>query len=357
MPGRDHSRYFDNAATTRVDADVVAAMLPFWAEEYGNAHSIHQWGTAARYAVETARESIAVLLEADDPAQIVFTSGATEACNMALKIAPGPLWITPCEHSAVREPALQMGAHVIPLQDRRLSGFPAAASVCIVKVCSEIGGVVDPLQREARFRFSDLTQAIGKTPVSVAGLDAAALSAHKFHGPTGVGVLFVRDTTSLSQAALVLGGNHESGARAGTLNVPGIVGMAKALELAVARVEQDHAHAKNLRNTVLDGLTGVTGFWINEAPEQLPHILSLTFEGIVAQSLVVELDIAGYAVSSGPACTASNPKPSSTLMAFGLNESQSLSTLRVSFGRDNTVEAASGLAAKLVQTVNRLRNA
>ena len=354
MPVVDHSRYFDNAATTRVDPEVVQAMLPYFTEEYGNAHSIHQWGARAMHAVDQARQTIAGLLGADDPSQIVFTSGATEACNMALLLAPSEVWISPCEHSAVREPALQSGAKLIPVQDMRLGGFPAEASVFIMKVCNEVGGLVDPLQGKAKFRFSDLTQAVGKTPTTVAGLDAAAWSAHKFHGPKGIGGIFVREPVT---GGLIRGGTQERGARAGTLNVPGIVGMATAMSLAVSRIDEEHHHAKEMRETVLDGIACLDRVIRTEAPTQLPHILSLTIEGLAAQTVVVELDVAGYAVSAGPACSAANPKPSATLMALGLNEQQSLSTVRVSFGRDNTKESAAGLAAKLVEIVTRLRNA
>ncbi len=352
----DASRYFDNAATTSVDPEVFDAMRPYFCEQFGNPHSIHGFGVRAHVAVEKARATLAGCLGASDPSQIVFTSGATESCNLALRMAKSEIWITPCEHSAVREPGLAAGAKLIPAHDGQLGDFPAGSSVYIIKVCNETGGVTDPLRGDAAYRFSDYTQAVGKIPLDMSGLDSAACSAHKFHGPKGVGLLYVANPDEIDPSrALIRGGTHEHGARAGTLNVPGIVGMAKAMELAVARREETWAHAAAVRAVVLEGLEGLDEYWTNDTENQIPHILSCSFHGLAAQALVIELDMAGYATSAGPACSAANPKPSEALISMGLNPADALSTLRISFGPENTLESAAGLSKSLRRAVEAIR--
>ena len=314
-------------------------MLPWLGNHFGNPHSQHSWGQHAHHAVEQARAKIAELLQIEDPSQITFTSGATEACNTIVTLlSPETTEVSPWEHSAIRVPAKLKNIHLT--QNEKPNQ--------ILTACSNETGAIYTTNKNW---FCDATQAIGKIPFDLNQTEAAAFSAHKFHGPIGVGVLYLKDPTILQESnAHQVGGGQEHGRRAGTLNVPGIIGLAKALEIALEN--PTYSHALNLQNIIKEELTP---FQFNESPNQSPFILSVTVPGIAAQTLVLELDRAGFAISSGSACSSQSTEPSPVLKALGLTDSEAMSTFRISFSAQNTPESAKELAISIKSAINRLQ--
>lgn len=356
--------YFDHAATTRVAPEVFEAMRPWFTEFWGNAHSAHSMGMKAHDAVENARALIAELVGAEDPDQIIFTSGSTEACNVVLKAFSPEIWVSPFEHSAIRVPACRMGCPRIPNDGFVMTPPSDAKALAVMKVNNETGAVFSPRMVEGAFVFSDVTQAVGKIAIDSSEFDAAALSAHKFHGPQGVGALYMRDPSMIScEKALIEGGSHEHGLRGGTLNVPGIVGMGAAARLAMDTMDERFAHVSELRSVFIDEIekSGLTDYQFNfcdvpAAPmSQVPHVVSMTIFDLVAAVMLVELDSMGFGISSGPACSSKNPNPSPVLEAVGLDPLEAQATLRVSFGCDNTVDSTVALAREIVSQAGRLR--
>ncbi|HLK17109.1 MAG TPA: cysteine desulfurase family protein [Fimbriimonadaceae bacterium] len=348
-------RYFDNAATTPVDPRVREAMLPFLGEDFGNANSIHAWGRRAADAVETARGQVARALGAEDPSQIVFTSGATEGNNWVLtSFAHGT--VSPFEHSSVREAAAFLGFDVLPNEGLRL-GTPREAGgfISVMAVNNEIGSRFDfgGVRQSAKVLHSDITQAAAKYAVDLGPLDYATLSAHKFYGPKGVGALYARDAPL---PPMLHGGEHEHGQRSGTLNVPGIVGMGAAAAVAAERREIDAAHAARLGEIVLEEVRRVPHHRVNGGDDRAPHILSISFAGVLGEALVVEVDAAGYGISSGAACSSHSTEPSHVLRALRIPPEWMRGTIRISFGRFNTADAAYGLGAALRKAVTTLRS-
>jgi len=346
-------RYFDNAATTPIDPRVLREMIPYMEEEFGNASSIHGFGQRAKQAVEEARERVAGLLQAEDPTQLIFTGGATEANNWVIASFTGG-YVSPFEHSAVREPALARGYQLLQNEAEQIlppSGH--AELISVMRVNNEVGTVYDPkaFRAHADALHSDLTQAAGKLPIDVSELDYASLSAHKFYGPKGIGALFLRDALP----PFLAGGEQEMGARAGTLNVPGIVGMGVAAAIASDEVERDLAHASDLRQLMLDELRSVTDLRVNGGENVSPYVLSLSFYGIEGETLVIEADGAGYAISAGAACSSRSTEPSHVLTALGMDEPWLRGTVRISFGKFNTRDSASALAKILMQSTEKLR--
>jgi cysteine desulfurase len=342
-------RYFDHAATTPVAPEVLDAMLPWLREDFGNAHSLHHWGRKAEAAVEEARAQVAELVGADDPAEIVFTSGATEANNLVL-LNFSNLAISPFEHSAVREPALEAGAEIIANDGWDLTSPPSSAFVSVMAVNNETGAVLSV----PGTRHVDAVQAVGKIPWSVDDVDFASMSAHKIYGPKGVGALYIRGAMPLQP--LIVGGDQERGQRSGTLNVPGIVGFGAAAQIARERQSEDFAHAAELRQIVLDELESLSDWRTNDAPYQSPHILSLSFREVEGETLVIETDAAGFGISAGAACSSRSTEPSHVLTALGLTDEWRRGTIRISFGRSNTATSALALVSFLRQTVTRLRS-
>lgn len=356
----DRRRYFDNAATTPIDPAVRDAMLPYLNEAFGNANSLHGPGRRARAAVERAREQVMEAIGADWPEQIVFTSGATEANNWVLSNYPGG-WMSPFEHSAVREPGMRYDYQVLPNVGLELPDcVPDAPLVSIMWVSNEIGTTWAPIPiAGADAIHSDATQALGKVEVSIELVNFLSCSAHKIYGPKGVGALFMRDEY---ERPFMLGGEQERGLRAGTLNVAGIVGFGEAAMIAADRMHEDRQRAEGLRQIVLDGLGRVSDWKVNGLPGQesphvtsVPHILSLSFKGIEGETLVLEADAGGYAISSGAACSAGSTEPSHVLQALGMEEEWMRGTVRISFGRFNDAESAAGLAKTLATSVEKLR--
>jgi len=343
--------YFDNAATTQLHPEVRDAMLPWMGENFGNPSSLHGWGSAARDAVEQARAQIAELLGAEDPSQIIFTSGATESCNTMLKnLAKGCVQISPFEHSAIRVPAQERGYDFIENDGYVLK--PLTPDLVLTACDNETGAMF----RWDSTWYADITQVVGKMPFRITDTDMSAFSAHKFHGPMGVGGLFINEDYWLDEEnAFMVGGGQERGQRAGTLNVPGIIGMARALEIAVENQSANIEHATQLRRIVIEELQAISDITINNAPNQSPFILSTTIPGLVAQSLVIDMDRLGFAISSGAACSSQSTEPSPVLKALGMADAEALATIRASFAFYNTKDSAFELATQLKKAINQLR--
>lgn len=326
-------------------------MLPYFSERWGNASSLHAAGQQARAAVETAREQVASLIGAEDPEEIVFTAGATEANNWILRSNPEAL-ISPFEHSSLFETARALGNDILENEAFEVAIPVGAELVSLMKVNNEIGTIFQPEEIAGPAVHSDITQAVGKIPVSVSSLDFASFSAHKFYGPKGVGALYARG--GLFPTPLIYGGEQEHDNRAGTLNVAGIVGMGAAAELAKQRLQEDYAHGQGVRQAVLENLQ--VDHCVNGGMSVSPYILSVSFPGIEGETLVLEMDRLGFAISSGAACSAGSVEPSHVLTALGIEPEWLRGTVRISFGRSNTLEAARELGRELTNTVMQLRN-
>jgi cysteine desulfurase len=376
--------YLDHSATTPVDRRVVDAMLPYWTESYGNPSSLYGLGRRAAAALEDARGRIARVLNCQ-PAEIVFTGCGSESDNLALRgvafaaAAKGKRHIitTPIEHHAVLHTAADLAEHFdfevtyVPVDRCGLvdpAGVAAAirpdtALISVMYANNEVG-TIEPLAEigaMARQRgiplHTDAVQAGGQLPLDVQALnvDLLALSAHKFYGPKGVGLLYVRRGTRLLPTQT--GGSQERGRRAGTENVPYIVGMAQALELAQAEREAEGARLRLLRDRLVTSLLArIPDAELTGHPSQrLPGHASLVIRGVEAQSILIALDLAGVAASSGSACASGAPTPSHVLTAMGFDPIEALGALRLTLGRENTEVDVDYVAVKLPEIVARLR--
>lgn len=371
--------YLDNNATTPLLPEVFEAMRPYFGEHFGNASSIHQHGQETRAAVERARDSVAALLGCR-PAEIVFTSGGTEADNLALAglTSPGDHVISSAvEHHAVLHASKHLeeigcevtylgvdGQGLVDPQDVRRALRPNTKLISIMMANNETG-VLQPVEKigqiaaEAGIYFhTDAVQAAGKVPFDVKriGCDALSISGHKMHAPQGVGALYVRRGTHLQP--LFYGGRHERSRRAGTENVPGIVGLGKAADLAMRAFERgDHQKMSDMRDRLQQGIiaqvedVGVNG---NDAP-RVPNTTNLYFDHIDGESMVISLDLKGLAVSTGAACSSGAIEPSHVLIAMGLRSDRARASLRFSLGKQNTAEDIEIALALVPETVARLR--
>lgn len=332
-------------------------MLPYFREAYGNGHSLHSLGAQAREAVERARAQVATLLGAEDPSQVIFTSGATEANNQVLHaFAGGGVAYSPFEHSSVLVPAQHWGGVPVPNDGWDLLP-PHDARLCsVMTVNNETGAMLSaPVLPHGTLVHRDITQQVGKLPLDLSGVAFASLSAHKLYGPKGVGALYC---ATGDIAPLLRGGPHEEGRRAGTLNVPAIVGFGEACRIALDIQDDDLQHAKHLRNIVLEEVAKLTD-WRENSPgpsRQSPYILSLSFLGVEAEPLLHELDARGFQVGSGAACSSGTTSASHVLTALGYPDAWIRGTLRVSFGRSNSEASARALGWTIVETVRSVRN-
>jgi cysteine desulfurase len=387
--------YLDNHATTRVDPRVVAAMLPYFSEHYGNAASVtHEFGKTAQAAVDSARETIARAIHAE-PREIIFTSGATESNNLALfgvaereRRRGKHIVSVLTEHKAVLDPLRRLERQgfeitLLPVasQDQPDAGAIDLAQLtaalredtCLVSVMlanNEIG-ILQPIAEIGQLcrargilLHCDATQAVGKMPVDVATLqvDLLSFSAHKMYGPKGIGALYVkRRSPQVRLEPRVWGGGHEQGLRSGTLNVPGIVGLATALELCLAELESERERLARLRWQLWTGLQqAVPNLQLN-GPEftaestrwRLPGNLNFRLGDIDGQTLL--LNLPELALSSGAACSSVTPEPSHVLRALGLSEDQCRSSLRFGLGRFTTSEEIEASVHILSETIFRLR--
>jgi cysteine desulfurase len=376
--------YLDNNATTRADPRVVEVMLPFFADDYGNAASRHHaFGRRAEAAVEEAREQVANLLGAT-PREVVFTSGATESNNLALKgVAArlrgrgGHLITAVTEHHAVLDVAKRLereGFRVTYLPvDRHGRVSPEQVEEAITETTflvslmaanneigtlhpvAEIGAVC---KRRGVLFHTDAAQYAGKLPLDVEAMnvDLLSLSGHKMYGPKGVGALYVRRRSPTVRLEPQLdGGGQERGVRSGTLNVPGIVGLGKACELCQAEMPAEADRLTALRERLREGIMGsLAGVTLNGHPtERLPGNLNLSFAWVRGEALLMGLR--GVAVSSGSACTSANPEPSYVLRAVGVDDELAHASLRFSAGRFNTAEEIDSVIAEVCRVVRQLR--
>jgi cysteine desulfurase len=376
--------YLDHNATTPCDPRVVEAMLPYFSEHFGNAASRHHsFGWRAEEAVEYAREQVAKLIGAE-PKEIVFTSGATEADNVAIKgvyemYASKGNHIITCsiEHKAVLDSCKHLekqGAEItylpvqpngsIDVEELEAAIRPGTILISIMYANNEIGTImpVKAISEVARKHgvlfFTDATQAVGKIPVDVNkdGIDLLALTAHKMYGPKGVGALYVRRRDPRVRiTAQMDGGGHERGMRSGTLNVPGIVGLGKAAELAMAGTQEEDARLRQLRDQLENGLLQLDQSFVNgDRENRLPQMTNISFQYVDGEALLMGIN-KEIAVSSGSACTSASIEPSYVLKALGLSDELAHSSLRFGLGRYTTEEEIKYTIDKVSRTVNSLR--
>jgi len=370
--------YLDNNATTPVLPEVLEAMRPYFGEHFGNASSIHHHGQETRGAVERARQSVAALLGCR-ASEVVFTSGGTEGDNLAIfgTAQSGDHVITSTiEHHAVLNATKHLaekGCEVtyLPVDGRGLVDpgdvkraiRPNTKLITIMYANNETG-VLQPVAEigkiaaEADVYFhTDAVQAAGKIPINVdeIGCDLLTISGHKFHAPQGVGALYVRKGTKLEP--MLYGGNHERSRRAGTENVPGIVGLGKAAELAIAGFERgDDTKMAAARDRIERDLLEIDATGLNgEGAPRVPNTTNIYFDGIEGESLVIALDLKGLAVSTGAACSSGAIEPSHVLIAMGLSRDQAKASIRFSLGKQNIAEDAESALAIVRETVSRLR--
>lgn len=366
--------YLDHHATTPCDPRVVEVMLPFFTGHFGNPASItHQHGRKASMAVEDARASIARFFGVLPP-EIYFTAGATESNNIALNLVrPGEHFITGAtEHKSILKPAERLaknGVDVTILAPDR-EGFisvealrdalrPETRLVSIEAANGEIGTIqplaeLSALCRSRRVLFhTDMTQAAGKVPVDLTHVDLASFSGHKFYGPKGIGGLFVRRATRVEP--LVIGGGQERGVRAGTVNVPGVVGLGTALQLRAAEMVEEAGRLTDLREKLRTRLLGeIEGVSVNGARElRLPGNLNVSFERIDAESLILAMK--RFSLSSGSACSSGERGPSHVLVAIGVRDDLAMGSIRFGLGQWNTGEHVEMLMDDLPRVVRRLR--
>jgi cysteine desulfurase len=378
--------YLDHAATTPVDPRVLDVMLPFFTQRFGNPSSIYALGRDARAGLDWARDTLADLF-GSQPREIVFTSGATESNNVAIK---GVAWyhrlnetgknhlvVSAIEHHAVLHAAESLLAHGFELTivqpDMDGMVYPDAVSAalrddtCLVSVMyanNEIG-TIQPIREIAEIArergitmHTDAVQAAGALPLNVddLGVDLLSLSGHKFYGPKGVGLLYARRRTPISWQQH--GGGQEDTRRGGTENVPLIVGMAAALLLAVSEQDERNAHARMLRDQFTNYLLEhVPDARLNGHPDhRLPNNVNLSFAGVEGETLLLSLDMLGIAASSGSACSTGSTEPSHVLTAIGLDPDIARGSLRLTVGKDTTTEQVERAANVIVETVERARD-
>jgi cysteine desulfurase len=376
--------YLDYNATTPVDPAVLEAILPFLAGNFGNASSIHSPGQRARTAVDRARDSVANLLGAK-PSEIVFTSGGTESDNLAIfGVAAASQSAGACQHiitTAIEHHAVLNSCQALESQGLDVTYVPVGATgivdpdeirralrpetilISVMHANNELG-TIQPIEEIGRFAAEadiyfhcDAVQSAGKLPLDVnrLGVDLLSISAHKIYGPKGVGALYVRTGTPL--VPQFHGGHHERDRRPGTENVPGIVGLGKAAELAVANLPSESQRISALRDrlgrSILDSISSVR---LNGDPSRrVPNTTNLSFTGAGGEAMLIALDLLGVACSTGAACSSGAVEPSHVLLAIGLSPDEARSSLRFSLGRQTTDEEIDHAIATIPGVVERLR--
>ncbi len=375
--------YLDYNATTPVDPLVFEAMLPYFRDNFGNASSIHSAGQRARAAVDRARESVATLIGAN-PAEIVFTSGGTEADNLALfgliPAAPSRTKkhvitsaiehhavLNACqelEHRGIDVTYIRAGSDgVIDAEDVRRAITPETVLISIMHANNEVG-TIQPIEEigriasEAHVYFHcDAVQSAGKLPISVdrLGVDLLSISAHKIYGPKGAGALYVRRGTPIEP--LLFGGHHERDRRPGTENVPSIAGLGKAAELARMHLDEDATRITGLRDRLETALLdSIPAARVNGRPSpRVCNTTNLTFPGAGGEALLIALDLEGIACSTGAACSSGAVEPSHVLTAIGLSDDEARSTLRFSLGRGTSGDEIEAAIETIPRVVERIR--
>jgi len=375
--------YLDHAATTPMRTEVLQEMLPYFIDGFGNASSLYSLGRASQEALETARERLAELIGAK-PAEIIFTSGGSESDNWAVKgifaahCARGKHVITTAiEHHAVYhacDAVEKLGAEITRLpvdstgmvdpDDVRKAIRRDTILISVMHANNEVGTIqpvaeIGAIAKEAGVPFHvDAVQTVGHYPVNVNEIqcDLLALSGHKFYGPKGVGAMFLRKGTRISN--LIDGGGQENNRRAGTENVPGIVGLGKAAELAGAELEASMQREAALRDRLREAIEAtIPGVRLNGHPEiRLPNNLNMSFAGVEGEGILLRLDHAGVCASTGSACTTGSLEPSHVLMAMGLSHEQAHGSVRFTFGKDSIPAHVDYVAGVLAETVKKLRD-
>ncbi|MBR2341292.1 MAG: cysteine desulfurase [Clostridia bacterium] len=377
--------YFDYAATTPVDSEVLEKMLPYYKENYGNADSLHIFGRKAQTAVDCARDKVAELLGAK-PSEIYFTSGGTESDNWAVlggayackKRGKTHILASQIEHHAVLSamerlekegfeieyiPVNAGGRVEISDVEKRLK--ENTGLVAVMKANNETGAIqpVEEIAKLCKERgilcFSDCVQYVPhrNLDVNALGADVVAISSHKFHGPKGCGALYIKKGVGIEK--LVAGGEQERGMRGGTLNVPAVVGLAHALELCYKNNQEREKRIKSLRDKFLDKVLSLDGVTLNgdfsKDEDGLASIINLRFDGVENTSFLYNMDLNGIAVASGSACASASLKPSHVLTAMGLSESEAKSSIRFSIGKDTTEEEIEYVANKCEEILQKIR--
>jgi cysteine desulfurase len=377
--------FMDNASTTKVDPEVIDTMMPYFTKYYGNPSSIHGFGREARMAVDTARTHVSNLLGAKDE-EIIFTAGGTESDNLAIKgvaylnkdkrTTKGPHIITSTiEHPGVLETCRHLETQgfqvkylpvdtdgLINPDDLRKSITKNTFLITIMFANNEIG-TIQPIEEIGKISHehdiifhTDAVQAVAKLPIDVTKqhIDLLALSAHKLHGPKGIGALYIRNGVKVQP--IIHGGGHEKGVRSSTLNVPGIVGLGKACELAEKRMTKDIPNMKTLRDLLIKNILQIEESHLNGHPEKrLVNNAHFRFTGIEGESLLLGLDEQGIATSTGSACSSQKLQASHVLLAIGLDPVQAHGSLRLSLGRENTKEEVTYVSKTIPQIVEKLR--
>jgi cysteine desulfurase len=377
--------YLDHNATTPLHPDVLAAMLPFLGERFGNPSSAHAWGRESRQALEKARGDLAQALGATDKDSIVFTGSGTEADNLAITGVVGArtgrlrhLIVSAVEHHAVLHTADHLERQgcavtrlsvdregVLDPDDVRRAIRPDTVLVSVMHANNETG-VLFPIEEIARtcrerevLLHTDAIQSFGKVPVNVEalGVDLLSVSAHKIHGPKGIGALYVR--RGMAMIPLIHGGRQERSRRGGTENVAGVVGLARAATLMGADLEEASRRIAELRDRLETVLMSAGGAVLRNGHlrRRLPHTSNLAFPGVEAESMVIALDLQGVAVSSGAACSSGAVEPSHVLLAMGVSPDHAQSSVRFSLGRWTTSGEVEYVGETVLSIVERMRGA
>jgi cysteine desulfurase len=372
--------YFDHNATTPLDERVLAAMLPYLREQYGNASSRHDLGISARRAIDQAREQVAALVNVRPP-QVVFTSGGTEANNLFIKgaadiLKPSQIAVSAIEHPCVAKPAAALARKgwivrklavtrdgVVDLNDVDVdAALQATTGMVSVMLANNETGVIQPVAEVAEraraakaWMHTDAVQALGKIAVDFEALNvhAMTLSAHKIYGPKGAGALIVDKRIEL--APLIAGGGHEHGLRSGTENVAAIVGFGAASELAASRLSELAPRLEKLRVRVEQGLLNMGAVIFGAKSVRVPNTCYFAFKGIDGETLIIELDKMGFGVAAGAACSSANPEPSATLLAMGVAPEIARGAVRFSLGAANTAQQVDDFLVAVKQAVARFR--
>jgi len=373
------SVYFDHNATTPVDDRVFEAMLPYLRGRYGNASSRHDLGTAARRAVDSARQQVAALVNVQ-PSQVIFVSGGTEANNLFIKgaagyLKPTQIAVSAIEHPCVAKPAQELGRQgwkvrklavtrrgEIDLADIEQALKEPTGIVSVMLANNETGVIQDVAAVAARARtakawmHTDAVQALGKIAVDFAALNvhAMTISAHKIYGPKGAAALVM--DKRLQMKPIIHGGGHEQGMRSGTENVPAIVGFGAACELAGGRIGELAQRQEAMRARLEQGLHEMGAVIFGEDAPRISNTSYFAFKGILGETLVIELDKAGYAVAPGAACSSANPEPSATLLAMGVDSELALGAVRFSLGAGSAQPQIDEFLKALKSVVARLKS-
>lgn len=376
--------YLDNNATTRMRGEVLDAMLPYMKDIYGNASSVHQFGRTARIAIDKARQQVAQALGAASQEEIIFTSGGTESDNYAirgavhaLKSKGNHIITSSIEHHAVLNTCKFFEKEgckvtyvnvdkdgVVNLDELKKSITDKTILITIMYANNEVG-TIEPIEEIAKiakekniYFHTDAVQAVGKVPFELKNMniDLASMSSHKINGPKGVGALYIRKGTKITPQ--MVGGHHEMGKRAGTENVAGIVGLGRAAELAKKEITSESKKLTELRDYLYKGIISkVADVTLNGHPtKRLPNTLNVRFKYLEGESIILNLDMEGIAVSTGSACTSGSLEPSHVLTAMGVDPAETQGSVRFSLGMDNTKEDMDYVLEVLPPIIKRLRD-